>query len=89
MSAAVDGTGYLSREDDRLFDAHLYIAAMGRSCSTYLANLLATPPKRWVMVELWFVNGLLDRRRHPRQAGDIRYRRLGLPCHRLSLPIVA
>ncbi|MEX4010446.1 hypothetical protein [Neoaquamicrobium sediminum] len=61
MSAAVDGTGYLSSEDDRLFDAHLYIAAMGRSGSTYLANLLTTPPKRWVMVEPWFVNGLFNR----------------------------
>lgn len=37
--------------------ADLYVAAMGRSGSTLLANLLTTPPSRWVLVEPWFPMG--------------------------------
>lgn len=31
--------------------AHVYIAAMGRSGSTMLANLLTRPPGRWLLIE--------------------------------------
>lgn len=33
------------------------IAALGRSGSTLLANLLTTPPARWVMIEPRLANG--------------------------------
>ena len=53
-------TGFLTADDPRVFEADLYIAAMGRSGSTYLANLLTNPPHSWVMVEPWFVNGAFN-----------------------------
>lgn len=54
-------TGFLTAEDDVGFRADLYIAAMGRSGSTYLANCLTTPPSRWVFNEPWFVSGALSK----------------------------
>jgi len=47
--------------NELIFSADLYIAAMGRSGSTSLANMLTTPPKRWVLVEPWFVHGAVSR----------------------------
>ena len=37
--------------------ADVYIAAMPRSGSTMLANLLTNPPARWILVEPWFPRG--------------------------------
>lgn len=52
--------GYLP-PDNEIFRADLYIAAMGRSGSTALANMLTTPPKRWVLTEPWFINGAMSK----------------------------
>ncbi|MDJ0768353.1 MAG: hypothetical protein QNJ12_06145 [Ilumatobacter sp.] len=41
--------------------ADLYIAALGRSGSTMLANLLTTPPTRWLIVEPRFANATTGR----------------------------
>jgi len=41
----------------RLPRPDVYIAALGRSGSTMLANLLTIPPHRWVMTEPRFANG--------------------------------
>jgi hypothetical protein len=39
----------------------LFIAALGRSGSTMLANLLTTPPNRWLIVEPRFANATTGR----------------------------
>jgi hypothetical protein len=54
-------SGYLAPHEAQIFNAHLYIAAIGRSGSTYLANLLTSPPSRWVLTEPWFVNGVFTK----------------------------
>ncbi|SEC16027.1 sulfotransferase [Rhodobacter sp. 24-YEA-8] len=54
-------TGFLSGEDPPLFSAKLYIAAMGRSGSTALSNMLTTPPKRWLLSEPWFIHGVMSK----------------------------
>ncbi|MGH6922724.1 MAG: hypothetical protein ACRED5_03045 [Propylenella sp.] len=55
-------TGFPSPGDDIGLSAHLYIAAIARSGSTFLGNLLTMPPTHWVMMEPWFVNGATARR---------------------------
>jgi len=39
----------------------VYLAALGRSGSTMLANLLTTPPDRWMIIEPRFANGSTGR----------------------------
>lgn len=58
MNNPLNTSGYLEEND--LFQADLYIAAMGRSGSTHLANVLTTPPKRWVLNEPRFLDGVLS-----------------------------
>lgn len=60
--------GFLNADEPRLFEADLYIAAMGRSGSTWLANLFTVPPTHWLMIEPWFANGVFARFIHEKAA---------------------
>jgi hypothetical protein len=52
-----NATGFLSESDEPLFSADLYIAAIARSGSAFLSDLLTVPPACWVMQEPWFMYG--------------------------------
>lgn len=58
MTSSDNPFGYMGKND--LFEADLYIAAMGRSGSTHLASVLTTPPTRWVLNEPRFLDGVLS-----------------------------
>lgn len=54
-----DRSGFLSREESgQIFQAHVYVAAMARSGSTLLCDLMTVPGKRFCIVEPWFVLGV-------------------------------
>ena len=54
-------TGLLRMQDLDLPRPDLFVAAMGRSGSTMLANLLTTPPRRWLLVEPRFADASTGR----------------------------
>lgn len=54
-----DRSGFLSRaESAPIFQAHVFIAAMARSGSTLLCDLMTVPRQRFCIVEPWFVLGV-------------------------------